>query len=185
MSVSWRTTKPGTFEVVDRQGLAGKIFGGLMLFFASLFLYWLGTALVEYFRFGTWQDVLVALPGMAVTLFMAALFGVPGVLMALLKTRTLCNKADGLIRQVKSYGVFRRVRELRLSDVQLVTSAYKTSKSKNFIRRSGGTELITVELVLADKQQVEVAQFGNWGSALALGRQLAEYLGVEFRDATS
>ena len=184
MSVHWRTTEFGTFEVVDRQGLVAKIFGGLMLFFAGCFLYWLGTAVVEYFRFGTWRDVLVSLPGMAVTLFMAGLFGIPGTLMALLKKRTLCNKADGLIRQVKSFGVFRRVREVRLSDVQLVASTFKTTRSSNFNRSGGGTEVHTVELVLADKQRVEVAQLGNWDSALGLGRQLAGYLGVEFRDAT-
>ena len=142
MSVNWRTTEFGTFEVVDRQGLSAKIFGGFMLFFAGCFLYWLGTAVVEYFRFGTWRDVLVALPGMAVTLLMAALFGVPGVLMAFLKKRTLCNKADGLIRQVKSFGVFRRVREFRLSDVQLVASTFKTTRSSNFNRSGGGTEVL-------------------------------------------
>jgi hypothetical protein len=114
----------------------------------------------------------------------AALFGVPGVLMALLKRRTLCSKADGLIRQVRSFGVFQRVREVRLSDVQLVASTYKTTRSSNFNRSGGGTEVHTVEIVLVDKQRVAVAQLGTWDSALGLGRQLAGYLGVEFQDAT-
>jgi hypothetical protein len=184
MSTSWRTTQFGTFEVITRQGMVGMIFGGVMLFFASCFLYWLGTALVEYFRFGTWRDVLGALPGMAVTLIMAALFGVPGVLMALLKTRTMCNRADGLIRQVKSFGVFRRVKEIRLSDVKLVTATYKITKSRASNRSGGGAEVHTVEFVLADKQRVEVAQLGKWDTALKLGRQLAGYLGVEFRNPT-
>ena len=59
-----------------------------------------------------------------------------------------------------------------------------TTRSSNFNRSGGGTEVHTVELVLADKQRVEVALLGNWGSALELGQQLAGYLGVEFRDAT-
>lgn len=129
MSTSWRTTEFGTFEVVDRQGMVGKVFGGVMLFFAGCFVYWLGTAVVEYFRFGTWHDVLVALPGMAVTLVMALLFGVPGVLMALLNTRTTCDKADGLVRQVKSFGVCQRTKEVRLSDVTLVAATHKITKS--------------------------------------------------------
>jgi len=192
MSVSWRTTEFGILEVVERQGLSAKILGGFMLFFAGCFLYWLGTALVEYFRFGTWRDVLVALPGMAVALLMAALFGVPGVLMAFLKKRTLFNKADGLVRQVKSFGVFRRVREFRLSDVQLVASTLKAmslkTRSGNIKRSGAGTKGYTIDLVLADKQQVEVALFGNRGSELELGQQLGQqlagYLGVEFHDAT-
>ena len=184
MSTTWDTTESGTFEIVDRQGTVGKVFGGIMLAFSGCFLYWLGTAVVEYFRFGTWRDVLVSLPGMAVTLFMAGLFGIPGTLMALLKKRTLCNKADGLIRQVKSFGVFRRVREVRLSDVQLVVSTYKTTRSSNFNRSGGGAAVHTVEIMLADKQRLEVAQLGNWDSALGLGQKLAGYLGVEFRDST-
>lgn len=59
----------GLFEIVDRLGVVAKFFGGLMLFFASLPLYWLGRAMVEYFRFGTLKVVLYALPGMVVTLF--------------------------------------------------------------------------------------------------------------------
>jgi hypothetical protein len=54
MSTRWQTTELGTFEVVDRQSLAGGIFGSFMLFFAGCFLYWLGTAVVELVRFGTW-----------------------------------------------------------------------------------------------------------------------------------
>ncbi len=188
MSTSWRTTefRGGSFEVIDRQGMVGMIFGGVLLFFAGCFLYWLGAAFVEYFKFGTWRDVLGALPGMAVTFIMAALFGVPGVLMALLKTSTMCNKADGFIRQVKSFGVFRRVKEIRLSDVKLVTATFKTTKSGPSNRPRGvSAEVHTVEFVLADKRRVEVAQLGKWDTALKLGQQLAAYLGVEFRDATS
>lgn len=185
MGTSWRTTQSGTFEVNNRQGITGMIFGGVMLFFAGCFLYWLGSALVEYFRIGTWRDVLTALPGIAVSLFMAALFGVPGVLMALLKTRTMCNRTVGLIRQVKTFGLFRRVKEIRLSEVSRVTATYKITKSRSGSRRSGASaEVHTVDLVLADNQRVEVAQLGKWDTALKLGRQLADYLGVEFRNAT-
>lgn len=148
-----------------------------MLFFGGCFIYWLGIAVVEYFQFATWREVLVALPGMAVGLFMAALFNVPGMLMAFLKRRTLCNNAEGLIRQVRSYGVFRRARELRQSDVRQVVSIWKTT-------RHGSAEVHTVELVLADKQRVEVAQLGNWDSTLELGRQLAGYLDVDFHDTS-
>ena len=75
MSTSWYTIKSGTFEIIDRQGLVAKFFGGFMLCIAGCFLYWLGSAIVEYIRFGTLRDVLAALPGIAVTLFMIALFG--------------------------------------------------------------------------------------------------------------
>jgi hypothetical protein len=53
MSVNWRTTESGTFVIIDRQGLVGKFFGGFMLFISGCFLYWLGSAIVEYIRFGT------------------------------------------------------------------------------------------------------------------------------------
>jgi len=43
--------------VVDRQGLVAKIFGGSMLFIAGCFLYWPGSALVEYFLSGALRDV--------------------------------------------------------------------------------------------------------------------------------
>jgi hypothetical protein len=104
--------------------------------------------------------------------------------MALLKTKTMCNSADGLIRQVKSYGVFRRVKDIRLSDVKLVTATYKITKSSARNRSGGGAEVHTIEFVLADKQRMEVAQLEKWDTALKLGRQLAGYLGVEFRNAT-
>ena len=156
-----------------------------MLCFAGCFLYWLGNAIVEYFRFGTLRDVIVALPGMSVTLFMAALFGVPGILMGFLKKRTLCSKANGIIRQVKSFVVFRNIREVNLSDVKLVTSTYRTTKRSNINNVRSGVPVPTVELILADKQQLEVAQLENWSSAVELGRQLAVYLGVEFREGTA
>ena len=185
MSTRWQTTKDGTFEIVDRQGLVAKFFGGFMLFIASCFLYWLGKAVFEYFRFGTLRDVLVALPGMAVTLFMIALFGVPGILMAFLKKQTLCSKADGLIRQVKFFGVFRLVKVVKLSDVELVASTYKTTKSSKVKHAGGGIPVHTVEIVLAEKHRVEIAQLESWRAAVELGRQLAGYLGVEFRDGSN
>lgn len=182
MSASWRVTESGIFEIVDRQGLVAKIFGCFMLSIACFFLYWLGTAVVEYVRFGTLHDVLVALPGMAVTLFMAALFGVPGILMGFLKKQTLCNKASGLVQHVKSLVVFRLKRQISFSDVKLVAATYRTTKksiTKNSLRSA---PVHTVEMILVDKHKLEVAQLGNWTSAVTLGRQLAGYLGVEFQE---
>ncbi len=111
MATSWQIADDGTFRIVERPGLVSKLFGGLLLLFSGYPLYWLGRAVVEYFLFGTWRDILSALPGMVVTLLMAALFGVPGLLMAFLRTKTACNKESGLIRHIKSAGVFRQVRE--------------------------------------------------------------------------
>ena len=185
MSVNWRATESGTFVIIERQGLVGKFFGGFMLCISGCFLYWLGTAIVEYIRFGTLRDVIVALPGMAVTLFMAALLGVPGVLMGFLKKQTLCSKANGLIRLVKSFVLFRLIREVNISDVKLVVSKYRTTKRSNFNRSGSGTPVPTVEIVLADKNKMEVAQLENWAAAIELGQQLAGYLGVEFREGTA
>lgn len=184
MSASWHTTEYGTFTIIDRQGLVAKIFGGSIMFIAGCFLYWLGTAVVEYVRFGTFQDILSALPGMAVTLFMAALFGVPGMLMAFMKKKTLCNKTDGIIRQVNSYALVRRVREVKVTDVAMVASKYKTTKRSNFNRSGGGAPVHTVEIVFTDKSRMEVAQMDKWDSAVDLGKQLAGFLAVEFRDET-
>lgn len=198
MNTSWKTTTYGTFEIVDRQGAVAKFFGGLMLFFTGLPIYWLGRALVEYFRFGTLKDVLYAIPGMVVTLFLAALFGVPGVLMAFLKKKTLCNKDYGLIRQITYFGVFQRVKEVRLSDVKevrvsnrkevkllgndkRVASWFKTTKGSYFTRPTRSPQLFLVELVLTDEQRVKVAVLEKW-DALELGKQLAGYLGVEFQE---
>lgn len=181
MNTSWQTTERGTFQIVDRQGLVAKFFGGSMLFIACYFLYLLGIAVIEYFRFGTLQDILAALPGIAVTLFMVALFGVPGFLLVFMKKQTLCSKADGLIRQRKSFFLFRLVREVKLTDVKLVVSKYKHTKNRSGV----SAPVHTVEIVLADKSRMEVAQLRKWDSAVELGQQLAGYLGVEFRDETA
>lgn len=174
-----KTKENGTFEVVDRQGLVGKFFGGIMLICAGYLLFLLTRAIFEYLFFGSLRDIIVALPGMALTLFVAALFGVPGVLMGFLKTQTLCNKTDGQIRQYKYFGLFRTVRDFQLSDVKRVAARYRTTKSSTANRNGSGTQVPVVLLVFTDKKQ-EVAQPEKWEKALELGQQLAGYLGVEF-----
>ncbi len=185
MSVHWRITETGNFEVVDRQEIVGKIFGSLMLFFAGCFLYWLGTALVELVRLGTWKEVLISIPGILISLFMAGLFGIPGCLMAFLKKKTVVYKAEGLIRQVKSFGVVRRAREIGFSDVRLVVARFRTTRSRRLSSgwSRGGAAVHVVELELAEPQQVEIAQLGKWDSTVELGQQLAGFLGVRFHEA--
>lgn len=197
MSTRWRMTDDGIFKIVDQIGMVGKFFGGFLLFFACLFLYWLGRTAVEYFLFGTLQDILYALPGMAVTLFMAALFGVPGMLFVFLKKVMVCDRTLGVIQNITSVGLFQRVKEFRFSDIKevrvsnrkevkllgnnkRVASWFKFKKGRYFTSPTSGAQLFVVELVVADEQRVTAAVLEKW-DAVELGKQLAGYLGIEFR----
>jgi len=181
MSAKWRNTVLGTFEVVDHQDPAVRLVGGFLLLAAGYFLYWLAAWVVELARSGTPGDALAGAPGVLVTLFMASLFGVPGAYMALRRRRTVCNKGDGSIRQVTSYGVCWRTREVKRSDVARVLAI---SRPRGRSRRGNQLKVVpihTVEIEAAAPPRIEVAEFSKLGLALELGRELAGYVETEFR----
>ena len=179
MSVRWREGEAGTFEIVERQGLAAYVFGGALMFLGGKFLYWFGTIVVETVREPTWQYTLTAIPWLLGTLAMAALFIVPGALVALVVTRTSCSKRDGVLRQGTFFLVVpRRAREVRLADTRQVMASWKSNRRLSPTKVS--RQANRVEIVLANGERLEVGTWQQWKPAVALGRQLAKFLCVEF-----
>ena len=183
MGATWRNTDLGTFEAVDRQEPGIRLFGAVLLLPAVYLLYVLATWVVEMTRVGTLWDVLAGLPGVLVTLVIAGLFGAPGAYMALRTRRTTWNKGDGTLRHVTSYGVWRRTREFRRSDVASVI-VVTWPRGRNKLGKRGTLKSVsehTVELQVTGLPRIEVATFGKPGPAAELGRQLSGEVGTELR----
>lgn len=171
----WNIIDSQKFKIVDRQGMTGKVFGGLMLFFAGLFFFWLGKAFLEYFKTGTRTDWVSALPGILFTLFISLLFLIPGLIMVFYKKTTFFYKNEDKIFQITSFLFFKRKKEFKLSDVTSVLSRYKKA-------RINRPPYPVVEIVFPRDEMVELVQFERFNEAEELGRSLAGFIGVEYKE---
>ncbi|MEQ1438698.1 hypothetical protein AAG565_04980 [Fontimonas sp. SYSU GA230001] len=166
----------GRLLIRFRGGLALRLFGLPWLIAGGWFLMQLLLGIVDSVRH---HEMLLTLPGIALLIAMALVFGVPGWLMLLTRKWTSIDVRKREVLDVKDFVIWRRTRRLHALQLERVVASRETAAES---RRT--SPVFPVELHEAGGVAVLAAEFERAADAVTLGTRIASLLALPFVDET-
>jgi hypothetical protein len=176
----------GRITVKFHTEIITRLLGLPFLLGSAYILYSFVLGLVKFTQAGKFFSFFAPshIPGLLMGLCLAAMFGAPGVFLALLRRRVTIDASKSQIEEVVDYFVYQRRRLYTTTDFDEVLASVEKSYTKGGGGRSSGhaSRLLAVKLIPKDAngRQVLVGLPDTVEQTIELGGKVARLLNVKF-----
>ena len=183
VSLTWKKDGPSTLRIHESGQPLIRLFGVPFAAGGVYFLYHLFVGAFYSIRAG---EFLSFLPGSLLLILMAALFGVPGMIL-LFGSRTVnIDTVTRTIEVIRNYGFYKKREKYSSSDYSAVQALHELKKVESKQNRSVKyVGVFPVRLIARSGKDLEIAQADQDDAARTLATEVGGTLGISAMDRTS